>query len=218
MKFKAIGFDIDGTLYPNYQMFLCTASSFVKHPALVYYFSAIRKIIRKINYEGDFHLKQAELLAAEMKIDKIKAKNMIEKNLYQSWDKSFKFLKPYSYVGDFIRGLRAKGYKTAALSDFPIGRKLEYMKLDGIWDAALCSEDSGKLKPAPGPFLEMADRLGLPPKDILYIGNSYKYDIIGASSAGMRTAFLGKNGGLKADYVFQNYKQLEIMLFGRGPD
>jgi len=214
MKIRAVGFDIDGTLYPNHRMFIHTFPSFIRHPMLVWHFSRIRKQIRKEDYHGDFHAKQTELLAESMKISRTRAARILKENLYDEWDNYFRKLKAYPYAKEFILNLRSRGMKTAAMSDFPIGRKLEYLGLDDIWDAAFCTEDTGHLKPSPVPFIKMAELLKIENNQILYVGNNYKYDIIGAAEAGMKTAYLGrKNAGYSADFYFESYKDLENQLF-----
>ncbi|MBN1649483.1 MAG: HAD family hydrolase [Spirochaetales bacterium] len=214
MKIRAVAFDIDGTLYPNYLMFLLTFPSFLKHPLLVYHFSKIRKEIRNTEYNVDFRTKQAELLAASMKIRPEQAGEKLQKQLYDSWDRAFRKLRPYRHVRSFLETLKRKGFRTAVLSDFPIGNKLQYLGLDIAWDAVISSETTGYLKPSRVPFDYVAQKLGTANKEILYVGNSYKYDIIGARAAGMRTAYLGRNGsGKEADFIFSDYKDLEKQLF-----
>ena len=65
---------------------------------------------------------------------------------------------------------------------------LEYLGLVGFWDVTMCTEESGYLKPDPEPFLLLAERLGFVPEQILYVGNSYAYDLVGGHAAGLRTA------------------------------
>jgi putative hydrolase of the HAD superfamily len=100
----------------------------------------------------------------------------------------------------------------ALLSDFPPETKLKNLGLAGCWDAVLCSEKIGALKPALRPFTELAQALGCPPEQVLYVGNSRLYDAAGARRAGMKTALVthwfacsGKN---KADFTFHSYRQL----------
>lgn len=55
----------------------------------------------------------------------------------------------------------------------------------------MSSEESGMLKPAPEPFLDLAARLRLEPAQILYVGNSPSLDIAGAHGVGMDAALRG---------------------------
>ena len=48
MSIKGIGFDIDGTLYNNIFMYICTIPSFLMHPRLVWHYGRCRSEIRNI--------------------------------------------------------------------------------------------------------------------------------------------------------------------------
>ena len=100
------------------------------------------------------------------------------------------------------------------LSDFPVERKLRYLGLDGYWDCALTSEETGYLKPNPEPFLAVAGRLGLPPEQIVFVGDKYLYDVLGAHRVGMRTAHLTRvpeNHGV-ADFSFRGYSRFPALV------
>lgn len=214
MKIKAVGFDVDGTLYPNYQMFLCSVPSLIAGPRLMYHFGKVRKEIRTIVYDEELHDKQARLLAARMGISPGKARDRMEYHLYRRWERSFHCIRPFPYVRETLTALRHNGYRLGVLSDFPIGNKLHFLGLEDLFDCALSSEESGYLKPHRIPFLKLANRLEAAPEEILYVGNSYRYDIIGASAAGMRTAWLSRrrdeDGG--ADFIFSKYRELKHYL------
>jgi putative hydrolase of the HAD superfamily len=109
------------------------------------------------------------------------------------------------------------------MSDFPIGDKLKFMRLDGLWDVELCTEELGALKPALKPFQALIRALQCPPESILYVGNSVRYDISGAKNAGMRTALIRRlpsfSGTGGADFVFRDYRQLkQFVLQETAPD
>jgi putative hydrolase of the HAD superfamily len=94
------------------------------------------------------------------------------------------------------------------------------MGIDSFWDAVLCTEHIGSLKPDSAPFAELAKALGVEPGKILYVGNSFRYDVAGAKKAGMSAALIkrslfstgagiiGKTAGVQADFVFFDYRQL----------
>ena len=84
----------------------------------------------------------------------------------------------------------------------------------------LGSEDVGALKPAKEASEALATALDLPAEQILYVGNSHKYDVIGSKNAGFKSAWLisvisgifGKKSDL-ADITFSRYSQLEKLFF-----
>ena len=210
MKIKAVGFDIDGTLYPNLSMYIKTSSSFLNHPRLVFHFSKIRKEIRKSDYSGSFREYQAKLLAYSMKITQEKAADLIERHLYQNWVYSFKGVRPFSTVRPALLSLKREGLKLGALSDFPVEKKLDFLGLSDVMDIAFSSEETGHLKPHSAPFTNMISKFGVKPEEILYVGNSYKYDILGAKKEGLRTAHLVKkpDANSQADFSFYSFLDL----------
>ncbi len=209
MEIKGIGFDIDGTLYNNAFMYLCTIPSFIKYPRLVWHYSRARSEIRNIRPITNFRRTQARLVAESMGVSEVFARVIIEKRLYQDWVRLFRIIRPLPGLKNGIADLKKAGYKLGVLSDFPVQNKLKFLGL-GDWDCSFSSESTGYLKPHPEPFLELADRLGLKPQQILYVGNSYSKDIIGASSVGMKTAHLSlkPNPDGKADFTFSRYADL----------
>lgn len=209
MKIKGIGFDIDGTLYSNIFMYICTVPSFLKHPRLVYHYSRARAGIRDIRPISNFRRTQARLVAESMGVSETKARVIIEKKLYEDWENRFRIIKPLKGLHEGVLGLRSSGYKIGVLSDFPVQNKLKFLGLED-WDCSFTSEITGYLKPHPEPFLELAKRLELEPSEILYVGNSYEKDILGAAAVGMKTAHYAskpKAGGI-ADFTFCNYSEL----------
>ncbi len=210
MKIKAVGFDIDGTLYPNLSMYIRSASSFLKHPLLVSHFSKVRKEIRRIEFEDDFRDVQAKLLGYSMKISKEKAAELMERHLYQTWEYSFKGLKPFRNVRPALLSLKGEGIKLGAMSDFPVQRKLDFLGLSDLMEVAFSSEETGHLKPHSAPFNNLISRFGITPSEILYVGNNYKYDILGAREAGLKTAHLTRKPepDSLADLSFYSYLDL----------
>ena len=210
MKIKAVGFDIDGTLYPNLSMYIRSSASFLRHPLLVSHFSRVRKEIRQIEFEGDFREVQAKLLGYSMKISQKKAAELVERHLYQSWEYSFKGLKPFKNVRPALISLKREGLKLGALSDFPVQRKLEFLGLSDLMEVAFSSEETGHLKPHSAPFNNLISRFGISPSEILYVGNNYKYDILGAREAGLQTAHLTRKPepGSLADLSFYSFLDL----------
>ncbi len=215
MAIKGIAFDIDGTLYPNRQMFLLSLPSFLRNPHLVWHFSRARKAIRKVETIADFRKLQAEMIAQSMDRDFETVYSRVEAQLYKNWERDFRFLRPFPHVKSLLEELKARGdLKLGVLSDFPVQNKLSFMNLSGYWDVAFSSEDVNYLKPRPEPFQALADRMGLAPEEILYVGNNPRYDVGGARGVGMKTALLGRHpdhGG--ADFVFTDYRRLREYIF-----
>ncbi|MDR3325529.1 MAG: HAD family hydrolase [Spirochaetaceae bacterium] len=217
-EFDAVAFDIDGTLYPNYRFYLRVAPLSLPRLPLLAAFRKTRQIMRSVPGDEDFRDAQARIAAGLLKKDEALVKREIDEFIYKLWQPHFKGLKTYPHVRQTIENLRRNGYKTAALSDFPIGDKLVGMRLDGLWDVELSSESVGQMKPARKPFLRLADELRCLPERVLFVGNSVACDIRGAKGAGMKAALIRRGisflGGGGADFVFRDYRQLERFVLG----
>ncbi|MDR1210766.1 MAG: HAD family hydrolase [Spirochaetaceae bacterium] len=215
----AVAFDLDGTLYPNYRFYLQLVFFTLKEHRLLVAMGRAREMLRSaVEKSGDaagFYELQARLMAELLKDDPAIVREKTEKLIYRGWEPLFRKIKLYAHVKESLAALRDAGLKLGLLSDFPPERKLEYLGLGGLFDAVLCSETSGRLKPAPEPFLELAGALGEDTSRILYVGNSISYDILGAKGVGMKTALirtpsLWRTGG--ADIVFSGYRTLRNLV------
>lgn len=207
---RAVAFDVDGTLYPNLPMLLLSALHAVPRLRFLRAFSRVRREIRQEYPIQDFPALQKQMLGDALGVTSGEAGKRIGTWLERDLDAVYRRLSPYPHVDACIHRLRSAGLKTGVLSDFPIGEKLRYLGLDGLWDCVLASEESGYLKPRPEPFLRLAECLDEPPEHIVYIGNSYEYDIVGAQRVGMKTAFLKKKRQHRgsADIAFSDYREL----------
>lgn len=209
MHLEAVAFDIDGTLYPNIRMYYHAFPSFLMHPRLMFHFGRIRKEIRKQPVREAFRDAQARMLSRSMGLDYSRVVKLIDEKLYSTWEHSFRGVKPLKGVRDTLLYFRSRGLKLAAMSDFPVERKLSHLGLDDLMDVAFCSEDTGNLKPHEAPFQRLIHDLDTHPSKILYVGNSYRYDIEGAGALGMRTAWYtrSRDKGV-ADFAFSRYGEL----------
>lgn len=66
---------------------------------------------------------------------------------------------------------------------------LKLIDADGLFGAIVCAEDYLRGKPAPDPFLEAANRLGVPPEACLVFEDS-PTGIVAAEAAGMAHVFV----------------------------
>lgn len=210
-EIKVAAFDIDGTLYPNYQMYIWGLPQIIFHPKLIHAYNQVRKEIRKVSTEGErFSDAQARLMAVHLEILTSTAAQKVERHLYRPWGRQTKIIKPIKGLRPFLEALKQKGIVLYALSDFPVGKKLEYLGVADLFTKSLCSEDFGRLKPDPQPFYALQKVAKVDFDKILYFGNSYEKDIEGAGNVGMKTAYISKRlkKGQSSHIVFQNYQQL----------
>jgi len=214
MDVKAVTFDLDGTLYPEYRILLPSLRVFARHARLIYYYSRVRREIRSINPIIDYRSKQAELVASYLGQDVARVADRIDRVIYGEWLNAIGAMRPFRGLREIIARLRAAGFRTAVLSDLPLMKKLDYLGMKHLWDYASTSEETGYLKPHPAPFERMLNALGVKPHETIYIGNNYEYDVIGAHRMGMKTGYFSSRRvrDSKADYTFTRYPQLRDFL------
>ena len=243
---KAVAFDLDGTLYPNYRLNIRLVPFALKNSRFLLGFQKARKILHsltpadlaKASPPSDsspptphsplptsyFYDKQAALLGKLLGVQPHIIKEKIEKQIYRGWEPHFQKIKLYPGVIETLEAFRSAGLKLGLLSDFPPETKLKNLGIDSYWDAVLCSERCGVLKPDALPFKKIANALGLVPRQILFVGNSLRYDVGGAKAAGMSAALIyrypfkmglsslqkrvGGNADRLPNFIFKDYRQL----------
>ncbi|GAB1455153.1 MAG: HAD family hydrolase [Spirochaetia bacterium] len=221
MSIRAVGFDIDGTLYPAFSLYRRLFFRSLKHLPLLLAFNEVRHELRALLASPEFrarniqgvealHRFQAELTAKHLKTDPDKAYADIEAFFYTASVDPFSSITMYPGVVDTLNKLKSKGLPLGALSDFPCDRKLELLGLSSTFDVIMTSEETGLVKPDRRSFDLLAERLGVDNGDVLFVGNSEPYDVKGALGAGMRAALISKKAGIKtkAEFTFYSFDNL----------
>ncbi len=209
-KIQAVLFDVDGTLYPNYKMYIISVLFFFRHPHIARCFQRMRKEVRKIDHIENFQHQQAVIMAADLGVSIDEAARVLEKYIYGQFVDMFSWIKPFRVVKSVLEDFRSSGLKLGVISDFPVKKKLSFLELDEYWDIVMSADEMGTLKPKKDAFQKASEKLNIPTDRIIYVGNHYLYDIMGAGSAGMMTAHFSrkKRSGSKADLTFRNYRDL----------
>jgi putative hydrolase of the HAD superfamily len=145
-----------------------------------------------------------------------KYRDMEKRVFHDKWEKSYLSIKSAPGVEKALERAKMEGFRMAALSDFPIGVKLKAMGIEDKFEAILSSEDLGHFKPSLTPFHALQNALGVKPEEILYVGDSYRKDILGAKNAGMHACLIfadGKDAYEKADIVAANWDEFARKVF-----
>ncbi|MDC7244880.1 MAG: HAD family hydrolase [Sphaerochaetaceae bacterium] len=231
MDIKAVCFDIDGTMYPKWMTHLFLVPTLFGSPSLM---RSIQKFRAYMRSGGDiqvtpptqegFRMKQAEFVLKQLNRDPDASEiemmeRRIEKSFYRKMEKPFTRIVAYRGLEKTLDFLCKRGIWIGALSDFPIEEKLKTLKVAHLIDFAECTEVSGFLKPHRAPFEYLVKMANCPPHQILYVGDSYRKDIVGAHEAGMRTALLLPHSRGKkkekyplSDILFSDYDQFKRTL------
>ena len=218
---KAVAFDIDGTLYRAWKLNFRMSMYFLPHCFFFLKYGLVRNLLRKNpNKLPDFMNTQAEYMAKKLHCSTEEAKEKLDKIVYKGIAKFFKNIKPCKDSIEFIKELKNKGYKVGILSDFPPEQKGDIWGIKDICDVVLGTEQSGALKPSTVPFNALSQELNVKPENILFVGNSHKYDVTGSKNSGMKAAWIitpfqklmGKKSDI-ADITFCHYSQLRDLFF-----
>ena len=216
----AITFDLDGTLYSLRSMVLRNLPAMM---GLFGFFKALHGIRDDMRGSGpvdDFRAEQVRRFAARTGMDEAKAAAMIEGIIDEKWPEMFCKVRPYAGVQEVVKTLREMGLGLAVVSDYPIEKKLRMLGLNPeTFDALVVTEDVGALKPHPLPFVRVAERLGIAPRNVLHVGDREDCDVAGAHAAGMLAGLFrpGIRGGKSAaEIVFGRWKRFVPLLKERG--
>ena len=93
-------------------------------------------------------------------------------------------------------------------------RKLERLGISGYIDYMTTSEEAGVEKPDIRIFNMALNKLGLPPEEVMYIGDSYRKDVLGAKNTGILPVWylslVDRNSVEAADIIaVENYGKLK---------
>lgn len=214
-EIEAVAFDIDGTLYAQWRIHFAAVFHYITRPFFFLKYGLVRHEMHGMEVLSDFRRVQAEKMARRLHCSTEKALEKLDKNVYSGLKKYFVNMPCLPDVPETFRKFKEAGLKIALLSDFPPEQKGEIWGLKPYCDEILGTEALGALKPDPYSFLKMAEKLGVAPEKILFVGNSRKYDVKGSKSAGMKCAYLlpfgkrHKKSVKDADFCFSTYRQLQ---------
>jgi 2-haloalkanoic acid dehalogenase type II len=128
-------------------------------------------------------------------------------------------VRPYDGVSSLLADLRSQ-YRLGILTNGPSDiqwEKLRALDLPSIVNEIVVAGDVGIFKPDARVFHLLLDRLAVPARAALFVGDSYERDIVGAHEAGMRTAWICRNGAapdsdVVPDVFLKDVSQLREVL------
>ncbi|MEE9443282.1 MAG: HAD family hydrolase [candidate division Zixibacteria bacterium] len=127
-------------------------------------------------------------LFAELGIDK---PSEISKRFIEStYSVSRHYMKLIDGVIETLTLFKQHGYKLGLISNTLFSPELmngdlEMLGLDGLFDAKIYSSEVGFRKPHPRIFFYAAGKMGLAPDEMIYVGDRYRVDMLGARYSGM---------------------------------
>jgi putative hydrolase of the HAD superfamily len=106
-------------------------------------------------------------------------------------------LRPYPEVGGLLQTLKMRDYRLGIVSNWSwdLGKRLQQVDLDRYFEVVWASAYAGCNKPHPGIFHQALARMAPPPRPerVLYVGDSYQHDVVGARAAGINPVLLDRD-------------------------
>ncbi len=195
-KIYGVIFDIDGTLYSQKTMRFKMSVQLLRHYLLrphkindILILSRYRKIREMLadNKDKDFYEKQFSMVAGEFNTSEEYVKDLVD-----DWilDKPLKYINDCRFpeIIDFINALHRNNIKTAALSDYPAGKKLHALKLP----IKIFLDENFCLKPDPSGLIKLLFSMKIEPSECLFIGDRHDRDGACAGAVGMPYLIKGR--------------------------
>ncbi len=228
-EIKAVAFDVDGTLYPQRSYYWRMFLAGMKAPLLSWAYNRARRAYRveqagvptvpenRAGYLDRLSRLMLGLLhrkVTQRSVDRME--KMVELVFYNSWRRLYQVVPERKGMRETLHLLKERGYTIAVLSDFPLEGKLKALGVDDVVDVALSSEDIGYLKPDPRVFSKLVSCINLEPQEVLYVGDSYHKDVLGARGVGMHSCLITSSSKKRhlfpeAEHVVTSYSELAAL-------
>ncbi len=107
-------------------------------------------------------------------------------------------LPPHPDVAEGLERMRRLGHPTVTLTNGApdvATDQIRHAKLSHLFDRQFTVAASGRFKPAPEPYLDTLDRLGIEPAEAMMVA-AHDWDVAGARAVGMEVAFIARSGAV----------------------
>lgn len=209
--FKAVIFDIDGTLYSyaaNDKIAvesLCEYAESVLHVEEGEFRTAYNEARRIVKEERlrDGGARHSKVLFFQTTLELLNksAFNYVLEMYDVYWNNFLANMKPFDGVVNFIEKLKSIGVKISLCTDMTAHiqyRKIRRLGLENFIDFMVTSEETGQEKPARIMFELALKKLNVKAEDAAFFGDSLERDIEGAANAGIKPFWYNDKG------IFQN--------------
>lgn len=187
-QIKAVGFDVDGTLYhysPEVSIALSTEVTRV----------AARELGRDIETFAPEFLAMREKYRGNTLT--LKAMGLDGEKIYQKIVDNFDLEKHHKVDKELVKMMKnlKKKFKLFVITNGTERQVVRKLKVLGLsprdFEPMICCYDEGWVKPEPAPFLAAIESLRLKPEEIVYVGDRVDIDVEGAKAVGMGTILIG---------------------------
>jgi putative hydrolase of the HAD superfamily len=118
----------------------------------------------------------------------------------ETWFSRPDVMRPYPEVEAVLDALKAQGFRLGIVSNWSwnLRDRVAQVGLDGYFEIAWASAYAGCNKPHPGIFHQALAQMKIPPEHALYVGDSYRHDVVGARNAGLDVVLVDRDGTAEA--------------------
>lgn len=212
MKTKAILFDFDDTLgnrrYYAYKLYSQLIHQVIPDEPMIVQESIIQECImwdQRGMYSKDF-------LLANLK-EKY-AINLNIPNFTEWWDNHLGYLaEPIEGVKPVLEELK-KRYQIGVITNGPRDGQINKLKHSGLYDlfdVVVISGEVGYSKPDPRIFEIALKRLGLEKEEVIFVGDQFDKDILGAYNAGITPIWI-TDAGTASDFPIKRITHIRELL------
>ncbi len=190
---RGVVFDLDHTLFDRYATITRVMPEFYRHyrdkiAAELSEEEFIRRLI-PIEKKGIYHSwnKVFEMSAAEgiiLPMTKEETHEAIQYIINVCW---LIDAVPYPFTNPTLKKIKEQGYKLGIITNGPNAvqtAKIKKLGLEPFFDEIVITGNVGVHKPSREPFDIMSERLGIPAKELLYVGDHPLNDVEGSRNAG----------------------------------
>jgi putative hydrolase of the HAD superfamily len=126
-------------------------------------------------------------------------------------------IEAYPEVPEVLAELRARGLQLAICSnwDWDLAEAVEEAGLTEAFDVIVSSAWAGARKPHPRIFEHTVAKLGVPPGEVVFVGDTWGPDVIGPRAYGMRPVYLRREGHWPDDTAPDDLSDEGVVI---GPD
>lgn len=208
-KYEALLFDVGGTLLDvvrDPQEIAVEAISHLGTLSVSDYAAGVRQSVKEWREHGGLpesedhtetwiHHNRRALEIAKFSGDiEMAAKLMEETFLVDGWE-------IFPDAHKTLKALRNCGTPMGVVSNWPASLEstLRRAAIDKYFTVIVASATVGYAKPHAQIFRIGAERLGVDPQRILYVGDSVEHDVVGARAAGMDVVLVDRTGAIDSD-------------------
>ncbi|KGQ27044.1 phosphoglycolate phosphatase [Gallibacterium anatis CCM5995] len=213
-QFRAIGFDLDGTLVNSLPDLALAVSHTLKELNLPAPSEAL--VLTWIGNGADILLARA-LEWAKFSPDAEQLKQIKARFNYYYGENICNKSQLFPNVKQTLEQLKQKGFILAVVTNKPTQHVIPVLKafgIDHLFSETLGGQSLPAIKPHPAPLFYLCGKFGILPKELLFVGDS-KNDILAARAAGCSVVGLtyGYNYNIPIadshpDWVFSDFAQI----------